>query len=105
MTTETTGLSIAALELETGIAKDTLRVWERRYGFPQPQRDEFGERIYPLEQVDDSILYTIRNSSAERARDLLILTGGGTLEHVMLKLRVRALPASGRGHRHAFRVD
>ena len=25
---------------------------------------------YPLEQVDDAILYTIRNSSAERARDL-----------------------------------
>src|SRR5690606_10498416 len=32
--------------------KDTLRVWERRYGFPQPGRDALGERIYPLEQVD-----------------------------------------------------
>lgn len=45
------GLSIAALELETGIAKDTLRVWERRYGFPQPVRGDRGERVYPVEQV------------------------------------------------------
>ncbi len=46
------GVGIAAVERDTGLAKDTLRVWERRYGFPQPHRDEFGERIYPLEQVE-----------------------------------------------------
>ena len=45
-------LSIAAVERDTGIGKDTLRVWERRYGFPQPGRDAFGERAYPLEQVE-----------------------------------------------------
>ncbi len=45
-------LSISAVERDTGLSKDTLRVWERRYGFPNPQRDAFGERIYPLEQVD-----------------------------------------------------
>jgi DNA-binding transcriptional MerR regulator/methylmalonyl-CoA mutase cobalamin-binding subunit len=45
-------LSIAAVERDTGLSKDTLRVWERRYGFPAPQRDQYGERIYPLEQVD-----------------------------------------------------
>jgi DNA-binding transcriptional MerR regulator len=39
--------SIAAVERDTGIGKDTLRVWERRYGFPQPGRDSFGERSYP----------------------------------------------------------
>ncbi|WP_235548378.1 MerR family transcriptional regulator [Noviherbaspirillum sp. Root189] len=46
------GLSIAAVERETGLSKDTLRVWERRYDFPFPGRDEFGERIYPPEQVE-----------------------------------------------------
>jgi len=51
-------LSIAAVERDTGLSKDTLRVWERRYGFPQPLRDAFGERIYPLDQVDR--LRTIR---------------------------------------------
>jgi methanogenic corrinoid protein MtbC1 len=45
-------LSIAAVERDTGLAKDTLRVWERRYGFPNPGRDAFGERSYPIEQVD-----------------------------------------------------
>jgi len=42
---------IAAVERETGFSKDTLRVWERRYGFPRPTRDAHGERAYPQEQV------------------------------------------------------
>ena len=45
-------LSIAAVERNTGLSKDTLRVWERRYGFPLPARDGVGERAYPLEQVE-----------------------------------------------------
>jgi MerR family transcriptional regulator, light-induced transcriptional regulator len=45
-------LSISAVERDVGLSKDTLRVWERRYGFPQPDRDSFGERVYPMEQVD-----------------------------------------------------
>lgn len=46
------GLPIAAVERETGLSKDILRMWERRYGFPQPQRDSQGERCYPPEQVE-----------------------------------------------------
>jgi MerR family transcriptional regulator, light-induced transcriptional regulator len=45
-------LSISAVERETGLSKDTLRVWERRYNFPSPRRDEFGERSYPPDQVE-----------------------------------------------------
>lgn len=45
-------LSIAAVERDTGLSKDTLRVWERRYGFPLPQRDASGERAYTLDQVE-----------------------------------------------------
>lgn len=45
-------LGITAVERDTGIAKDTLRVWERRYGFPAPARDANGERLYPPEQVE-----------------------------------------------------
>jgi MerR family transcriptional regulator, light-induced transcriptional regulator len=44
-------MGIAAVERDTGLSKDLLRVWERRYGFPQPLRDEQGERLYPQEQV------------------------------------------------------
>ncbi len=44
-------LGIAAVERDTGISKDTLRAWERRYGFPVPLRDAAGERVYPAAQV------------------------------------------------------
>jgi DNA-binding transcriptional MerR regulator len=52
MRPETPGLTIAAVERDTGIGKDALRVWERRYGFPSPGRDAHDERVYPAEQVE-----------------------------------------------------
>lgn len=45
-------MSISAVERDTGLSKDTLRVWERRYGFPTPERDPAGERAYPPAQVE-----------------------------------------------------
>ena len=45
------GHSIADVERDTGLSKDTLRVWERRYGFPMPVRDALGERQYDNEQL------------------------------------------------------
>lgn len=42
---------IADVERETGLGKDALRVWERRYGFPTPLRDAAGERLYTNEQL------------------------------------------------------
>lgn len=44
--------NIAAVERDTGVSKDVLRVWERRYGFPTPERDAHGERLYPVAQVE-----------------------------------------------------
>ena len=38
-------LTIAAVERETSLSRDTLRAWERRYGFPAPLRDANGERV------------------------------------------------------------
>ncbi len=46
-----TGLSLSAVEREVGLSRETLRIWERRYGFPSPARDTRGERAYPLDQV------------------------------------------------------
>ncbi|HYF16671.1 MAG TPA: MerR family transcriptional regulator [Ramlibacter sp.] len=50
----TTGVvdSVVELERATGIPRATLRVWERRYGFPQPQRDDRGRRTYDAAQLD-----------------------------------------------------
>lgn len=44
-------LPINAVERETGVSKELLRMWERRYGFPLPERDSQGDRIYPMPQV------------------------------------------------------
>ena len=44
--------TIADVARETGIQKDTLRVWERRYGFPVPSRDAVGERRYGADQLN-----------------------------------------------------
>src|SRR5512141_983226 len=44
-------LDISGVERETGLSKDVLRMWERRYGFPDPSRDENTERLYPPDQV------------------------------------------------------
>lgn len=46
-------ISIQQLSLEVGIGVDTLRIWERRFGFPNPERDSRGHRRYPNEQVED----------------------------------------------------
>lgn len=48
----TPSFNIAAVERDTGLSKDVLRMWERRYGFPVPDRDSNGERCYPAEQVE-----------------------------------------------------
>ena len=44
-------MNIGTVERDTGIARDTLRIWERRYGFPEPIRNEKGERMYPEVQL------------------------------------------------------
>lgn len=44
--------NIAAVERDTGLSKDVLRMWERRYGFPKPGRDANGDRAYPPDQVE-----------------------------------------------------
>lgn len=44
-------LSIGALSSATGIPIDTIRTWERRYGFPVPVRKPSGHRVYPLATV------------------------------------------------------
>lgn len=44
-------LTIGALSRATGIPVETLRTWERRYGFPEPERKPSGHRVYPIEAV------------------------------------------------------
>ena len=66
-------LSIAAVEHETGLGKDTLRVWERRYGFPMPLRDAAGDRRYPRSVVDRLVLIRRALLAGQRPGRLLAL--------------------------------
>ena len=47
----TRGLNIAALAQRTGVAPDTLRKWEQRYGILQPERTPGGQRRYSKRDV------------------------------------------------------
>lgn len=44
-------LPISVVERETGINKETLRIWERRYAFPLPVRNDAGKRAYTAQDV------------------------------------------------------
>ncbi|MFO0740963.1 MAG: MerR family transcriptional regulator [Labilithrix sp.] len=44
-------LSIRVVEAKTGIPAETLRIWERRYGFPKPLRRPGGARLYRSQDV------------------------------------------------------
>jgi DICT domain-containing protein len=45
-TSETDGLTIGDVAARSGVAEGTLRMWEARYGFPQPRRLPSGHRRY-----------------------------------------------------------
>ena len=47
-----TTLSIGAVSQATGIPVETLRTWERRYGFPSPDRSDGGHRQYNASIVE-----------------------------------------------------
>lgn len=57
------GLTIGAVAARTGVGEAVLRAWERRYGFPRPDRLEGGHRRY-----DEAEVERIRRVVAERAR-------------------------------------
>lgn len=44
-------LSIGAVARATGLSPDTLRVWQKRYGFPVPERKPSGHRLYSSSDV------------------------------------------------------
>jgi methylmalonyl-CoA mutase cobalamin-binding subunit len=78
--TRVSALSIAGVEREIGIAKDRLRVWERRYGFPAPLRDAGGDRLYPAEQVAKLKLVKRLLDAGHAPRNLLPLDAADLAE-------------------------
>ncbi len=48
--------SISDVSRIAGIPKDLLRMWERRYDYPKPERDLNGDRVYSDHQLQKLIL-------------------------------------------------
>ena len=70
------GLNIAALARRTGVAPDTLRKWEQRYGILRPQRTSGGQRRYS--ELDVARVEWLRARLAEgyRIGEAAALLGG-----------------------------
>lgn len=101
----TLGLPIGEVERRTGLPKDTLRIWERRYGFPQPVRSARAVRLYPFDQVEKLTIIKALVDRGARPAGLValpvdVLTG-------MLGQRPASPPASADelGGVAAFLVD
>ncbi|HRJ76070.1 MAG TPA: MerR family transcriptional regulator, partial [Anaerolineales bacterium] len=65
--------NLKAVLRETGLAADTLRAWERRYGLPKPQRTGGGHRLYSQYDIETIKWLMTRQSeglSISRAVDL-----------------------------------
>lgn len=48
--------SISDVSRISGIPKDLLRMWERRYGYPDPVRDDNGDRQYSNDHLDKLVI-------------------------------------------------
>lgn len=63
--------SIGALVKMTGISADTIRTWERRYGYPKAERNEAGHRRYNLETCEFLVLAQRLIARGERPSEIL----------------------------------
>lgn len=52
MFSTTPAFNLKAVLKETGLAADTLRAWERRYGLPMPERTPGGHRLYSQRDIE-----------------------------------------------------
>lgn len=66
-------MTIGALSRATGIPSNTLRTWERRYGFPTPARTDGGQREYLASVVRHLRLVADALERGHRARQVMSL--------------------------------
>ncbi|MBA2662032.1 MAG: MerR family transcriptional regulator [Bradymonadaceae bacterium] len=87
------GMTIGALARATGVPAETIRTWERRYGFPVSGRNEVGHRVYALEAVEYVRLVALALKHGHRPKSL----EGVALEELrrLVRATVGSLPALG----------
>lgn len=87
-------LNIGALSMATGVPVETIRTWERRYGFPSSERNDAGHRIYELDTIEHLRLITailaqgyrpsqLEGQSREELEELLDKTTGAVADEAL----------------------
>jgi DNA-binding transcriptional MerR regulator/methylmalonyl-CoA mutase cobalamin-binding subunit len=65
------GYSIRVASRLSGLSADTLRMWERRYGFPKPLRTANNVRLYSGDEIDKLILVSRALKLGHRAGEVI----------------------------------
>jgi methanogenic corrinoid protein MtbC1 len=90
-------LNIAALARTTGVAADTLRKWEQRYGVLRPTRTPGGQRRYSQADVARVQWLQARLGEGYRIGEAAALLGGGPTPSSPEEAREALLDAARRG--------
>ena len=86
--------SIRVASRLSGISADTLRMWERRYGFPDPARLPNGNRVYSAESVQRLIVIARALDAGYRPREV-VGKDMETLERMLSRSAQQAAPVVG----------
>jgi DNA-binding transcriptional MerR regulator/methylmalonyl-CoA mutase cobalamin-binding subunit len=65
------GYSIRVASRLTGVSADTLRMWERRYGFPKPARNGSHVRVYSDADIERLVLVSRALKAGFRAGEVI----------------------------------
>src|SRR5438309_5196936 len=71
------GIRTNAAAAMLGVSPNTLRSWERRYGFPRPQRSPGGHRQYALAEIEALKLTLAETQNVSSAVSLACERGEG----------------------------
>lgn len=85
-------MSIGALSKATGVPVETLRTWERRYGFPVANRTESGHRRYTFDTLRR--LQLVTEALAQGHRPSEALTADDATLHLLIGPAARSVPAA-----------
>ena len=94
---KSTMMSIGAVARAVDLTEGTLRNWERRYGFPKPERTKGGHRVYRAEVV--TVLKLVRSAmrAGHRPAQLLSMNVEQLEALVQKQGQVVRLPSSAPG--------
>jgi len=107
MVSTTPAFNLKVVLKETGIAADTLRAWERRYGLPMPQRSPGGHRLYSQRDIE-TIKWLLKRQteglSISRAVDLWNERLASGTDPLAVSVQPVVLPTSN-GNLESLRQD